>query len=82
MSCPACFQVSLLFAMMLRSASSIDWNAFLEEDIVAHFVVFLKYQKDEAKFRDTLEKSMAALIRRRNTFAFCLPRYSELSRQR
>ena len=41
--------------MMLRSASSIDWNAFLEKDIVAHFVVFLNYQKDDAMFRDTLE---------------------------
>ena len=41
--------------MMLRSASSIDWNAFLEKDIVAHFVVFLNYQKDEAMFRDILE---------------------------
>ena len=83
--CPACFRVSLLFAMMLRSASPIDWNAFLEKDIVAHFVVFLNYQKDEAMFRDTLEKSMAALIRRRNTcilLAMVFLRAPELSRQR
>ena len=70
--CAACFRVSLLFAMMLRSASSINWNAFLERDIVAHFVVFLNYQKDEAMFRDTFENqwplsSAAALVRRRNT---------------
>ena len=40
--------------MMLRSASSIDWHAFLEENPVADFVVLPNYYEDQAVFQKPL----------------------------